>query len=126
MIARANYDPSRDSYHRYHGNCDLCGRDVWSNRRYPRMFCKGCKAEAAYARERESRAKRAAQAEAETAVGKAAVRGPGGEDDFQPVVTDEFVPTEARAGSEAKMAVLIERVRRGLPLWHSADGLELD
>jgi len=45
----------------------------------------------------------------------------GHDEDFVPVATDEFTPTEAPAGSREKLDVLAERVRRGEPLWHSED-----
>lgn len=32
-----------------------------------------------------------------------------------------FLPTEAPPGSPEKVAILAERLRRGLPLWHPAD-----
>lgn len=45
----------------------------------------------------------------------------GHDEDFTPMETEEFVPTEAPAGSRAKVEVLAERVRKGLPLWHPLD-----
>jgi len=45
----------------------------------------------------------------------------GHDEDFVPCVTDEFCPTDAPAGSPAKVQVLAERVRKGLPLWHPED-----
>ena len=45
----------------------------------------------------------------------------GHDEDFVPSVTDEFCPTDAPAGSAAKVQVLAERVRKGLPLWHPED-----
>ena len=45
----------------------------------------------------------------------------GNDEDFVPAVTDEFCPTDAPAGSDAKVQVLAERVRKGLPLWHPED-----
>ena len=44
-----------------------------------------------------------------------------GHEEFVPSVTDEFCPTDAPAGSPAKVQVLAERVRKGLPLWHPED-----
>lgn len=43
--------------------------------------------------------------------------------DFEPedVSGDHFEPTQALPGSERKLEVLAERVRRGLPLWHHSD-----
>ena len=45
----------------------------------------------------------------------------GHDEDFAPVETEEFCPTDAPAGSPAKISALAERVRKGLPLWHGAD-----
>ena len=45
----------------------------------------------------------------------------GHDEDFFPVETDEFRCTSAAAGSPAKLAVLAERVQKGLPLWHASD-----
>jgi hypothetical protein len=45
----------------------------------------------------------------------------GHDEDFSPVESDEFSPTDAPAGSPAKIAVLAERIQRGLPLWHAED-----
>ncbi len=48
----------------------------------------------------------------------------GHDEDFVPVVTDDFRPTDAPAGSPAKLEVLAERVRKGLPLWHPEDRVD--
>jgi hypothetical protein len=45
----------------------------------------------------------------------------GHDEDFVPAATEEFVPTDAPAGSRAKIDTLAERVRKGLPLWHPED-----
>jgi hypothetical protein len=45
----------------------------------------------------------------------------GHDEDFVPAETEDFVPTDAPAGSRAKIDTLAERVRRGLPLWHPCD-----
>lgn len=45
----------------------------------------------------------------------------GHDEDFAPQATEEFKPTDAPAGSRAKLEVLADRVRRGLPLWHPND-----
>lgn len=45
----------------------------------------------------------------------------GNDEDFVPTVTDEFCPTDAPAGSPAKVEVLAERIRNGFPLWHPED-----
>lgn len=43
--------------------------------------------------------------------------------DYEPeeIRSQEFDSTEALPGSSAKLDVLAERVRRGLPLWHQSD-----
>ena len=45
----------------------------------------------------------------------------GHDEDFAPVETGEFTPTEAPAGSRAKLKKMAERVKLGLPLWHPDD-----
>jgi len=45
----------------------------------------------------------------------------GHDEDFAPVETDDFVPTDAPAGSKDKIEVLAQRVMLGLPLWHDED-----
>jgi len=45
----------------------------------------------------------------------------GHDEDFAPRETDEFDPTEAPAGSRAKLEALARRVELGLPLWHPSD-----
>jgi hypothetical protein len=45
----------------------------------------------------------------------------GHDEDFMPEPCSEFEPTDAPAGSEAKIEVLRERVQRGMPLWHEQD-----
>ena len=45
----------------------------------------------------------------------------GHDEDFAPLETDDFSSTRAPAGSRAKLDVLAERVRQGLPLWHDSD-----
>ena len=45
----------------------------------------------------------------------------GHDEDFAPVETDEFSPTDAPAGSRTKLEVLAQRVQQGLPLWHPDD-----
>ena len=43
--------------------------------------------------------------------------------DFEPPQIDgrQFRSTEAIPGSDEKLAILAERVRMGLPLWHPSD-----
>ena len=45
----------------------------------------------------------------------------GHDEDFAPMETDEFVASDAPAGSRAKLDILAERVKKGLPLWHPQD-----
>jgi hypothetical protein len=45
----------------------------------------------------------------------------GHDEDFVPVESEEFSATDAPAGSRAKIEVLAERVRMGVPLWHDED-----
>ncbi len=48
----------------------------------------------------------------------------GHDEDFSPVLSDEFEPTLAPAGSDEKLEVLAQRVELGLPLWHPDDRLD--
>jgi hypothetical protein len=45
----------------------------------------------------------------------------GHDEDFIPNETDDFVRTDAPAGSKAKIEMLARRVTQGLPLWHPED-----
>jgi hypothetical protein len=45
----------------------------------------------------------------------------GHDEDFAPVETDEFVPTDAPAGSRDKLEMLARRIEQGVPLWHPED-----
>ena len=45
----------------------------------------------------------------------------GHDEDFHPVRTADFCPTEAPAGSRSKIEQLRERAEMGLPLWHEDD-----
>jgi hypothetical protein len=48
--------------------------------------------------------------------------------DFEPGDADgnQFDATQALPGSKEKLAVLAERIRRGLPLWHQQDRLDCE
>ena len=48
--------------------------------------------------------------------------------DFEPkeVKSEEFEPCPSMPGTPAKLTVLAERVRRGLPLWHPNDRLDCE
>jgi hypothetical protein len=45
----------------------------------------------------------------------------GHDEEFVPHVGEDFMATQAPAGSRMKLDVLAERVRRGEPLWHPDD-----
>ena len=45
----------------------------------------------------------------------------GHDEDFEPIESEDYIPTEAPAGSSAKISILSERVLRGVPLWHPED-----
>jgi hypothetical protein len=45
----------------------------------------------------------------------------GHDEDFVPDDGDDFVPTEAPAGSRQKLDILAQRVQQGAPLWHPED-----
>ncbi len=51
-----------------------------------------------------------------------------GQWDFEPndVRSECFDSTEALPGSSEKVAILAERIRRGLPLWHRQDRQDFD
>ncbi|HJN13624.1 MAG: hypothetical protein QGG09_12140 [Pirellulaceae bacterium] len=48
----------------------------------------------------------------------------GHDEDFKPVDSDEFEPTDEPAGSNAKIDILRRRVELGLPLWHNHDRVD--
>ena len=48
----------------------------------------------------------------------------GHDEDFAPEVTDDFVPTDAPAGSDEKIETLRRRVEMGEPLWHDMDRMD--
>lgn len=45
----------------------------------------------------------------------------GHDEDFVPEAGEQFTPTDAPAGSQAKIDMLAKRVQLGLPLWHPHD-----
>ncbi|MHB1033339.1 MAG: hypothetical protein ACYC35_05500 [Pirellulales bacterium] len=45
----------------------------------------------------------------------------GHDEDFNPIESEEFHPTDAPAGSREKLDELARRVQMGLPLWHPED-----
>ena len=45
----------------------------------------------------------------------------GHDEDFAPVADNEFVATNAPAGSDDKIELLRRRVQGGQPLWHEED-----
>jgi hypothetical protein len=48
----------------------------------------------------------------------------GHDEDFAPASSSEFEPTDAPAGSAAKIEVLRRRVEQGQPLWHADDRMD--
>jgi hypothetical protein len=45
----------------------------------------------------------------------------GHDEDFVPYEGEEFVATDAPAGSKSKIDILAARVQMGMPLWHPED-----
>jgi hypothetical protein len=45
----------------------------------------------------------------------------GHDEDFAPAESEDFLPTDAPAGSQSKIDALRRRVELGLPLWHEED-----
>jgi hypothetical protein len=45
--------------------------------------------------------------------------------EYSPVITEDFKPTDAPAGTLAKLDVLSRRFFNGNPLWHPADRNDL-
>ncbi len=48
----------------------------------------------------------------------------GHDEDFAPAISEEFIATDAPAGSDAKIEVLRSRVEMGEPLWHNEDRVD--
>jgi hypothetical protein len=48
----------------------------------------------------------------------------GHDEDFDPIADENFMPTDAPAGSEEKVEVLRRRVQFGQPLWHDDDRVD--
>ncbi len=48
----------------------------------------------------------------------------GHDEDFAPLASNDFRPTDAPAGSPEKIEVLRMRVELGLPLWHERDRVD--
>lgn len=48
----------------------------------------------------------------------------GHDEDFAPLASDDFEPTNAPAGSDEKIEVLRRRVESGMPLWHQEDRMD--
>lgn len=48
--------------------------------------------------------------------------------DFEPLesIDQDFNATSALPGTDEKLAILAERVRMGMPLWHPSDRLQFD
>lgn len=45
----------------------------------------------------------------------------GHDEEFEPVIDDQFSATDAPAGSDDKIEALRKRVELGMPLWHRDD-----
>ncbi|MGY8767437.1 MAG: hypothetical protein ACKVH8_03240 [Pirellulales bacterium] len=45
----------------------------------------------------------------------------GHDEDFAPEVDNDFVPTDAPAGSGQKIEIMRNRIEMGQPLWHEED-----
>ncbi len=48
----------------------------------------------------------------------------GHDEDFSPQESDQFVATDAPAGSDDKIEILRQRVAGGEPLWHEEDRVD--
>ena len=48
----------------------------------------------------------------------------GHDEDFVPRENEQFIPTDAPAGSSDKIEVLRRRVELGQPLWHTTDRVD--
>ena len=48
----------------------------------------------------------------------------GHDENFEPQLQPEFVPTNEPAGSKQKIDILAERIQRGMPLWHPEDSTD--
>ncbi len=48
----------------------------------------------------------------------------GHDEDFEPIESDDFHPTDAPPGTAEKIDVLRKRVELGLPLWHVEDRVD--
>ena len=48
----------------------------------------------------------------------------GHDEDFAPAESNNFIPTDAPAGSDEKISELRRRVELGVPLWHEEDRVD--
>jgi hypothetical protein len=48
----------------------------------------------------------------------------GHDEDFRPTEDEQFLPTDAPAGSDEKIEILRLRVQEGQPLWHNDDRVD--
>jgi hypothetical protein len=48
----------------------------------------------------------------------------GHDEDFAPAKSETFSPTDAPAGSDAKIAIMRRRIEQGVPLWHDEDRID--
>lgn len=51
-----------------------------------------------------------------------------GQWDYEPgeILDTDYTPTTAMPGTDAKIDILADRARQGLPLWHSSDRRSFD
>ena len=48
----------------------------------------------------------------------------GHDEDYEGIISEDFLPTSEPAGSDGKIEVLRERIERGMPLWHEDDRVD--
>lgn len=120
--------------------CLICGRRFIRSRKFLKYCCEECaKAGQLRARQRFDRRRReirqASACErvrirvmehAAVATVFDAILALGHDEDFEPTDCDGFDPTGAMPGTRDKVAVLTERLQRGLPLWHPHDRTDGD
>jgi hypothetical protein len=53
-----------------------------------------------------------------------AILNNGHDENFSPEESDEFIATNAPAGSEDKIEIMRRRIESGVPLWHGHDRVD--
>lgn len=53
-----------------------------------------------------------------------AILANGHDEDFSPEESDDFIATNAPAGSDEKIEILRRRIEMGVPLWHHHDRVD--